>query len=166
MSPEDALETKRLEARTAMEGPEWTAKRELETRERQTTAEKTKLEQLLASLDKQKETLELEWIRLDDQRKIIREKLAPILEREKQAEEAEAKLELDEAKTASPKDKQGIERKRQTIQETRQAAEKDKWALQEQVWQIESVLEANTVKYRALLDQEDEAKKQLTVFHV
>src|SRR3989344_2142658 len=166
MSPEDALETKRLEARTAMEEPEWTAKREHETRERQTTTEKTKLKQLLASLDKQKETLELEWIRLDDQRKIIREQLAPILEREQQAGEAEAKLELDEPKTAPPKDKREIERKRQTIQETRQAAEKDKWALQEQVWQIESVIEANTVKYRALLDQEDEAKKQLAVFHV
>lgn len=165
MSPEDALETKRLEARTAMEGPEWTAKRERETRERQITSEKTRLEQLLANLDKQKETLELEWIKLDDQLQILREKLAPILEREKQAEEAEAKLELDEAKTVLAKDKQEIERKRQTIQETRQAAEKEKWVLQEKVWQIESVIEANIVKYRARLDEEDEAKKQLAALH-
>lgn len=149
-----------------MEGPEWTAKRERETRERQNAAEQSRLEQLLANLDKQKETLEIEWVRLDDQRKIVREKLAPILERERQAEEAEAKLELDEAKTALVKDKQEVERKRQIIQETRQAAEKEKWVLQEKIWQIESAIEANTVKYRARLDEEDEAKKQAAALHV
>ncbi|MBI2097815.1 MAG: hypothetical protein HYT46_02710 [Candidatus Vogelbacteria bacterium] len=165
MNPADELEEKRRAAQLAMEGPEWTAKRERETLERQTATEKAKLEQALANLEKQKEALELDWIKLDDERKIIREKLAPILEREKQAEEAEAKLELDEAKAALVKDKQEVEKKRQTIQETRQAAEKEKWVLQEKIWQIESLIEANTVKYRARLDEEDEAKKQLAALH-
>ncbi|MEK7208663.1 MAG: hypothetical protein AAB677_00180 [Patescibacteria group bacterium] len=163
---EKELEQKRLAARQAMEGPEWTAKREREEKEKKISETGEQLKKSLAEIDQKKTAMELEWVKLDDQRKIVRAQLAPILEREKQAESAEASLELEEAKTVLTQDKQVIEKKRQVAQITRQEAEKEKWGYQEKLWQIERVIETNTVKYRALLDQEDEAKKQLNELHV
>ncbi|MEK7585214.1 MAG: hypothetical protein AAB455_01740 [Patescibacteria group bacterium] len=161
MTPEESLEAKRLEAKAAMEGPEWTAKREREEKVAQVTSERGQVEKSLSDLTRQKEALELEWVRLDDERKIMREKLAPVLERERQTEEAEAKLELEEAKATIPQDKQAVEKKRQVIQATRREVEQEKWVHQEKLWKVENVIETNTVKYRALLDQEDELKKRL-----
>src|SRR3989344_3969294 len=105
---EKELEQKRLAARQAMEGPDWTAKREREEGERKNAVAAEQLKKSLAV----------------------------------------------------------IEKKRQTTQAARQEAEKDKWGYQEKLWQLELVIETNTVKYRALLDREDEAKKQLTELHV
>lgn len=163
---EKELEQKRLAARQAMEGPDWTAKREREEGDKKNAAAAEQLKKSLAEIDQQKTALELEWVKLDDQRKVIRAQLAPVLEREKQAEAMETGLELEEAKTVLAQDKQVIEKKRQTAQAARQEAEKDKWGYQEKLWQLERVIETNTVKYRALLDREDEAKKQLTELHV
>ncbi|MEK7552559.1 MAG: hypothetical protein AAB505_00400, partial [Patescibacteria group bacterium] len=88
--PEETFEDKRRAAQLAMEGPDWTAKREQATKEKQTSQEKIVLEEKLKELAGQKEVLELAWIKLDSQRKIIREAVTPIIERHNPAEEAEA----------------------------------------------------------------------------
>ena len=160
-TPEALFERKREEARAAMEGPEWTEKRERSEREKQTLSERETLEHLTADITKQKDKLELDWIALDDQRKIIRETLAPILEREKVAEEEEARLELEEAKTGLPRPKQEIEKNRWAAQDKRRSAEQEKWGLQEKLFKLEQAIEVNTQKYRALLDQEDTAQTKL-----
>ncbi len=160
-TPEALFERKRQEARAAMEGPEWTEKRERGEREKQNSSEREALGQELANVVTKKDKLELDWIALDDQRKIIRAALAPILEREKIAEAEEARLELEEAKTGLPQPKQGIEKERWTAQDQRRAAEQEKWGWQEKLFKLEQAIENNTQKYRALLDQEDTSQTKL-----
>lgn len=165
MATEQELTEKRQVARAALEGPDWTAKREREAKEQTAADERSRLEKQLVEIAQAKEKLELDWVRLDDRRQVLKGELTPILEREKQIEETEAKLEIDEAKTNAGKDQLEIEKKRQTIQETRRQTEKDKWVWQEKIWQIDGVIETNTTRYRALLDQEDAAKKRLRELH-
>ena len=160
-TPEALFERKREEARAAMEGPEWTEKRERGEREKESRGERVTLELELATIATQKEKLELDWIALDDQRKIIRASLAPILEKEKLAENEEARLELEEAKTGLPQPKQGIEKERWAAQDKRRQAEEEKWGLQEKLFKLEQAIESNTQKYRTLLDQEEAAKTKL-----
>jgi len=162
---EQELEEKRLAARQAMEGPEWTAKRESAEKEKKVSETRDQLEKRLKDIGQKKEVLELEWVKADDRRKIINDQLAPILAREKQIEETETTLELEEVKAIAPQDKQTAEKKRQQTQTERQETEKEKWSYQEKLWQIESAIETNTTKYRTLLDEEDAAKKQLNELH-
>lgn len=163
---EQELEQKRRAARQAMEGPEWTAKREHEEKEKKVSETRGQVEKRLKEAAQKKETLELEWVKADDRRKIINDQLAPILAREKQIEETESGLELEEAKAVNPQDKQVAEKKRQQTQTERQETERAKWEWQEKLWQLDKVIEVNTTKYRALLDEEDTAKKQLNELHV
>jgi len=160
-TPEVLFERKRREARAAMEGPEWTEKRERNEREKESHGEQIALDRQLAEIATQKEKLELDWIALDDQRKIIRAALAPILEREKTAEEEEARLEIEEAKTGLPQPRQEIEKTRWAAQDKRRSAEQEKWGWQEKLFKIEQAIENNTQKYRGLLDQEDTAQTKL-----
>lgn len=160
-TPEALFERKRQEARAAMEGPERTEKRERSEREKQDLNEKETLEHLLSDLTRQKEKLELDWVALDDQRKVIRAALAPILEREKVAEEEEARLEVEEAKTGLPQPKQEIEKARWAAQDKRRTTEQEKWGWQEKLFKIEQAIETNTAKYRTILDQEEPAQTKL-----
>jgi len=140
----DAQEDKRAEARLAMSGDE-----------------KTRFEDALTTMAKRKEALELEWIKLDDERKQLSEQLEIILDREKQAEEAEAKLEVEEAKLGMTKDKQEIEKKRWVIQDNRRDAEHEKWPIQEKLWGIEKLIQDHTLEYRKILATEEETKSKL-----
>ena len=115
---------------------------------------------------KEKEKLELDWVALDDQRKIINQALAPILAREQTAETEEARLELEEVKAAAPQAKQGVEHERWTAQDNRRKAEQEKWGLQEKLFKLEQVIEVNTQKYRALLDQEEAIQTKLNTLSV
>lgn len=146
------------QARLAMEGLERTEKRLEEERKQTTQKEQEEIKSKLAELDKNKEVLELDWVKLDDQRQLIKNALKPILEAEKQAEDAEATIELEEAKTTTPQEKTVIEKKRWEAQDKRRQAEKEKWDLQAKLWKIEETIQINTKKYRELLDTEDKLR--------
>ncbi|HEY4476629.1 MAG TPA: hypothetical protein VJB69_01445 [Candidatus Paceibacterota bacterium] len=160
-TPEELFERKRQEARLAMEGPERTEKRERGEREVESQTEQATLERQLSEIATQKEKLELDWVALDDQQKIIQTTLTPILEREKTAEEEEARLEIEEAKTGLTQPKVEVEKKRWATQAKRRAAEEEKWGLQEKLFKIQQAIENNTQKYRGLLDQEETARTKL-----
>ena len=164
-TPEALFERKRQEARKAMEGPEWTEKRERSEREKESQGERATLDHALADFAAQKEKLELDWIALDDQRKIINQALTPILEQERAAETEETRLELEEAKTGLSQPKQGIEKERWATQDKRHQAEQVKWGWQEKLFKIEQAIENNTQKYRALLDQEETAQAKLNALN-
>ena len=165
-TPEAIFERKRAEARKALEGPEWTEKRERSERDKASETERATLEQQLAGILKEKEKLEIDWVTLDDQRKIINQALAPIMERERATETEEARLEIEELKTGVAQAKQGIEQERWTIQDKRRSAEKEKWNLQEKLFKLEQAIEVNTQKYRVLLDQEGLAQARLNTLSV
>lgn len=156
-----SIEDKLQAAKEAMEGPERTAKRAEEEKARSTSEQKGKFEKELAALAKEKEQLEIAWVTFDDQRKAIRLDLNPLLEKEKQIEEAEAKLETEEVTAVVPQTKQAVEKKRWLIQDQRKEVEKTKWGLQEKLWQMEAEIDKNTKHYRELLTQEDKLQEEL-----
>lgn len=158
----DQATTKKIEeARLAMEGIERTEKRLREERLASAGKEIKELENKLAEIEKNKEGLEIEWVKQDDRRQTLKTALKPIAESEKLAEDEEATLELAESQAALPAAKEEVEKKRWTVQDKRRAAEKEKWELQEKLWKIEAIIEENTKKYRALLEEEDKIKSRL-----
>ncbi len=160
-SDDASIEDKIQAAKEAMEGPERTAKRLEEEKTRTVSEQKNKFEHELATLNKEKEKLELAWVTNDDVRKAIRLDLNPLLEKEKQIEEAEAKLETEEAASSLPQNKQAVEKKRWLIQDQRKEVEKSKWTFQEKLWQVEAEIDKNTKRYRDLLTQEDKIQEEL-----
>ena len=155
------LSPKRAEAQAALAGSEWTAKQERETKSKTLKSENDTLVQKLAEIAKQKEKLELEWIELDNQRRGIRTILNPLLDEEKKIELEEAGIEAEEAKIGLAGDKQVVEKKRWTNQDKRKEVEKKKWSEEEKLTKIEAIIQANTTKYRALLDDEEKSEKRL-----
>ena len=156
------LEKKLSEAKMAMEGLEHTEKRLEEERTQVAGKEIEELEGKLTKLEKNKEHYELEWVKQDDKRQIIKNALKPILEAEKLAEDAEATLELEEAKaTNNPEQKMEVEKKRWEADDARRKAEKEKWDLQQNLWKIERLIETNTKEYREILAEEDKLKSRL-----
>ncbi|MEK7586541.1 MAG: hypothetical protein AAB453_01580 [Patescibacteria group bacterium] len=156
-----SLDEKLAEAKLAMEGLEHTEKRLEEERTETASKEIAELEAKLAKLEKEKERYEIEWVKQDDKRQAINRALKPILEAEKLAEESEATLELEETKAGLPQQKMAVEKKRWEADDVRRQAEKEKWELQQNLWKFDSVIEANTKEYRAILEEEDKLKNRL-----
>jgi chromosome segregation ATPase len=148
-------------ARRALEGEERTAKRESAERQQQIQGELSTVNKALADLRRQKEELELAWIDLDGKKKAIRANLNPMLEREKQLEEEEAKLEAEEASTGVPASRHEIEQKRWPLQAERKEIEQKKWVEEEKIIELDRTIEVNTVKYRQLLEEEDKLTAKL-----
>lgn len=147
---------RRDEARRALEGAEWTAKREEEEKARAAAAETQSLEGRLAAVHAEKEKLELAWIDLDDKRKAVRALLNPLLDEEKKLEAEETKLEAEEASTGVPQSRHEVETKRWPVQAKRQDIEKRKWAEEEKLVEVDKIVAANTKRYRELLTEEDQ----------
>lgn len=157
----EELSPKRAEAQAALAGSEWTAKHERETKAKTLKGENELLAQKLTDIGKQKETLELEWIELDNQRRAIRAVLNPLLDEEKKIEAEETTLEAEEAKIGLAADKQVVEKKRWAVQDRRKETEQKRWTEEGRLAKIEAVIQTNTTKYRALLDDEEQAEKRL-----
>ncbi len=156
-SIEEKLET----ARRALEGEEHARKRLADEEKAKKRSQLEALNKRLADLEKQKETLELAWVDLDEKRRVARQKLEPILAKEKETEELEAKSELTESKTISPPEKQKIEAERWVTQTKRHGLEQEKWVIQEELWKLEQKIEETTKQYRALLSEEDKTRTEL-----
>lgn len=154
-------ESKREEARVAMQGPEWTAKREQEEKTKELEAEQGALNKRHQEITAEKEQLELLWVDLDDKRKTIRRVLNPILDEEKKTEAEEADLEAEEAGVGVPTEKHKVEEKRWVVQTKRRDIEQKKRAEEEKLTKIEQEIEANTKKYRGFLNEEDQIQTKL-----
>ncbi len=154
-APNPSLEEEKATARLAMEGAEWTAKRETEARVKIAKEELAKLDEQLGKIRIEKERLELDWIGLDNTRRQLRKVLEPILVEEKRIEAEEATLETEEERIGASSDKQVVEKKRWAIQDQRKEIEKRKWVEEEKMTAIEKTINENTARYRQLLDEED-----------
>lgn len=157
----DEEAARREQARRALEGAEWTTKRESEERAKTIQEKIATAEKKLAEVRGQKEKLELAWVDLDDQKKSVRLVLNPILDEEKKLEAEEAALETEEAASGVPESKHATEIKRWPIQEKRQAIEKQKWSQEEKIIALDQTIEANTKAYRLLLEEEDKLAAEL-----
>jgi hypothetical protein len=153
-------EEKLERAKLAMEGPERTAIRE----EREHSLEvKTKLEIIdakLSEIAKQKEVLELNWIKFDESRNGLRNMINPIVERETTLEADETQLEEQEKNTVNEHDRITLEQKRWGIQEQRHKAEEEKWIYENRLFKIEDQIKTNTASYQKLLDEEEALFKE------
>lgn len=159
--PKSNLDEKRAEAQAALAGAEWTAKHEKAEKAKGLEGEEAEIQAQLAANAKSRETLELNWIELDNQRRAIRTVLNPLLDEEKKIETEEVDLEAEEAKIGLAADKHAVEEKRWAVQEKRQQVEKQKWAEEEKLAKIETTIQDNTTKYRALLDEEEKLNQRL-----
>lgn len=155
-----SLEEKKETARQAMEGAEWTAKREAETHDRAAKEELGQVESKLVGLRQEKEKLELAWIELDDSRRRLRTVIDPLVAEEKKIEAEEATLESEEEK-ALEGDKQVVEKKRQATQDKRRETEQKKWLEEDKLKKIEATITENTTHYRQLLDEEDKLQTRV-----
>ncbi len=151
----DEEAARREQARRALEGKEWTNKREVEERAKTIQEQIAVAEKKLAELRQQKEKLELAWVDLDDRKKNIRLILNPLLDEEKKLEAEEVKLEAEEASIGVPESKHALEIKRWPIQEKRKEIEQKKWQEEEKIIAIDQIVESNTKAYRVLLAEED-----------
>ena len=149
------LDQKKEQARLAMEGAEWTAKRETDARVKTAKEELAKLDEQLGKIRAEKEKLELDWVALDDARRKIRKVLEPILVEEKKIEAEETALETEEERIGVPSEKQPVEKKRWEVQERRQAVEQKKWVEEDRMIAIEKTINENTTRYRQFLDEEE-----------
>ena len=143
LSAKQALsaEEQRKAAMLAMEGEEGRRKRELEEQYRKEQElrakvefEKAQFESKLRELTKQKEYLELEWIKYSSQKQPLENQVQPIKVEEKAAEDEERKAEQDEAVAVStlgtPAAKtEELETKRWVIQERRHHAGRAKMGI-------------------------------------
>jgi hypothetical protein len=157
----DDLQAKLEAARRALEGEEHTAKREQGEKLKAVQNERQQLEQHLAEIAKQKETLDLSWVDLDSKRKTARALLNPILDEEKKVEEEEIKLEAEEARIGVESEKHKVEEQRWAIQAKRKEVEQRKWVEEQKLVTVEKNIEENTQKYRILIDDEDRSNARL-----
>lgn len=160
-NPDMSIEDKLEAAREAMEGPEHTAKREMEEKKAAAEAKIAELDKKVAALNTQKEKYELAWVELDTQRNEIKGKLQPILEAETQTEAEEEKAELEEKSSMVMAEKEQIEKRRQEIQAKRKDLEQQKWQWQDKLAVLEEKIAKNTKEYQGLIEQEDVIKQEI-----
>ena len=151
----DPVDEKIERAKLAMEGPERTAKREEREHSTDVKNQLTILEKRLAVIAEEKETLEINWIKLDENRTGLRNMINPIVERETKLEADESQLEEQEKNTVNEKDRVTLEQKRWALQELRHKAEEEKWVYENRLFKIEDQIKDNTTRYQKLLDEEE-----------
>lgn len=147
-------------AKLAMEGPARTAIREEREHDQSIKNQLSIIENKIAEIAKQKETLELNWIKLDENRTGLRNMINPIAERETSLEADEGQLEEQEKNTVNDKEKMALEQKRWGIQEQRHKAEEEKWIYENRLFKIEDQIKDNTANYQKLLDEEEKLLKE------
>jgi len=151
---EKELADKLERAKLAMEGPTRTAAREEREHELDTKNKLAKLDAKLTEIAKQKEVLEITWIKLDENRTGLRKMIDPIVERETKLEVDESQLEEQEKNTVGEKERMTLEQKRWAIQEARHKAEEEKWVYDNRLFKIEDQIKDNTSAYQKILDEE------------
>ena len=129
--------------------------------------ERDQLNAHLAQVSKQKEYLELEWVKYNNQKQPLEQQLEPIVAEERATEAEERKVEQDEAVAQSTPNTQvaqiqEVEARRWATQERRHRAEEQKWAFAKQIETLATSMDSLGVEYRNILAQEDEVKKKIS----
>lgn len=150
-----------MSAKLALEGEDWTRKRQEREQGAVLLEERHKLNVRLQEIAKLKTDLELKWVELDGKRRELKTVLDPILKKEEELEAKEFDIENTERNTGLPKEKEAIEKKRWLIEDERRASEKEKWSHQEKLWKVDEAVEETTKQYRALLNEEDKLHTDL-----
>lgn len=154
-TPTDQDLAEKLErAKLAMEGPARTAVREEREHEMSVKNKLAEIDAKLNEIAKQKEALELTWIKLDENRTGLRKMIDPIVERETKLEVDESQLEEQEKNTIGERERTVLEQKRWAIQEARHKAEEEKWVYDNRLFKIEDQIKDNTSAYQKILDEE------------
>lgn len=144
-----------------MEGSDHTAKREQIEKERTLIEEKKILTAKLAETKRKKEELELEWVKFDSQKKILNEKLEPIIKEENKVENEEMRIETEEQAMGLAREKQAVEKKRWQIEDERRKLEQQKWVFEEKIWQVDDAISQATRDYQSLLADEEQITERL-----
>ena len=112
--------TERLkQAQLAMQGPERFALSEQRALESKIKDKENKIKQRLSEITKLKESLEINWVALDNKRTALKKILSPILKEEEEIELEEDRLEGEERITPLPEERKRIEKQRWKIQDKR-----------------------------------------------
>lgn len=151
---EKELADKLERAKLAMEGPTRTAEREEREHEMDVKSKLANIDKKLTEISKQKEALEITWIKLDENRTGLRKMINPIMERETKLEVDESQLEEQEKNTVGEKERMALEQKRWASQEARHKAEEEKWVYDNRLFKIEDQIKDNTSAYQKILDEE------------
>ncbi len=157
----ESVADKLAEAKKALAGPERAAKIEQAEHVREAKAESEGIEQRLTVLAKDKEQLELLWIKLDDEKTVVKQKMAPITDEETRVEAEEAGLEKTESETGLPAEKHKVEESRRVVEDKRRSLEDQKWKLQAEIDVIDGKIAAQTASYQKLLDEEETLQAKL-----
>lgn len=157
----ESVADKLAEAKKALAGPERAAKIEQAEHIREAKAESEQIEQRLAVLAKEKEKLELLWIKLDDEKTVVKQKMAPITSEESKVEAEEAALEKTESETGLPDEKHKVEESRRVVEDKRRVLEDQKWQLQAEIDVIDGKIAEQTASYQKLLDEEEALQAKL-----
>ncbi|PIR45419.1 MAG: hypothetical protein COV09_01495 [Candidatus Vogelbacteria bacterium CG10_big_fil_rev_8_21_14_0_10_50_13] len=155
------LEEKREEAKRELAGPELAAKMEHEAKVRALKAERATINSKLEEIAKQKEKHELDWIRLDEKRKQIKDNLKPITDKEAELETKEDQLEENEDQMPLPAERQKIEGERWQVASERHQAEEEKWQVENKLMDTDKKIDVDTKEYRAILNEEDKLGERL-----
>lgn len=162
LAPEpESKEEKLRRAKIAMEGLDRTIRREATEKEEEASDEKQSLNKILATINHEKELLELTWVNLDDKRTDLKKILEPILTQEEAVQSEENELESKEEVTLVPQERKIIEEKRWQTQERRKKIEEEKWLVEEKIQKIETQIAEIKEKYQNLLNQEEEVRNKI-----
>ncbi len=157
----ESKEEKLRRAKIAMEGLDRTIRREATEKEEEASDEKQNLNKILATINHEKELLELTWVNLDDKRNDLKKILEPILAQEEAIQSEEGELESKEEVTLIPQERRAIEERRWQTQEKRKKIEEEKWLVEEKVQKIEAQISEIKEKYQNLLNQEEEVRNKI-----
>jgi len=108
----------------------------------------------LAQISKEKESLEMDWVYLNDTRTKITNKLKPLLSNEEEIEGRRKLIEEAEHKAVLPEDVHKYEVARWQLEEEKRQVETQRWKIDEEVTKIAPGIEVLKTKYRALLTEE------------
>lgn len=128
--------------------------------------ERQKIEERLAEIAQSEEPLELEWIKLNEQKVDIVKQITPLkgvldgVGRDYRA------LNLEEKNTSDPIKEHAIESKRWQIEERRRKAEEELLVLNEKLQELERAISILTSTYQRFLKEEEGLKNRIQEINV
>lgn len=155
------LDEKLEAARRAMEGPNRTADRLSDEKEKEIKNLLDEVQGEMEKVSKEKEVFELAWVDLNEKRKTMKAEVDPIIKEEKKLEGEEIILEGNEARSALPQTKHEVEEKRWGVQQQRRQKEEAKWTIEQRIIALDAEIKTNTENYQKLLDTEEKLRERL-----
>lgn len=128
--------------------------------------ERQKIEERLLEIAKSEEPLELEWIRLNEQKVDIQKQIAPLKGVLDGAGRDYRTLNLEEKNTSDPTKEHEIETRRWQIEERRRRAEEELLVLNEKLQELERAINTLTATYQRFLKEEEGLKNRIQEINV